>query len=311
MLMRTHANEAHQVEANQDLRGGTGGTGGAAGTGWTGAAPSLGLNVLGRFELIADGITIAVNPMAAKVLAFLVVRRRPTPRHIIASTLWPDRVDSRARANLRAAIWRMPAGCRPIVVDEGGILRVGANAVVDLDTFVNAGRRIIALGGGSLDEFPGLVDDALTMELLPGWDDDWVVAERERLRQLCLHCLEAISERLLHEGRAAEAVTAADAAVRLEPLRETAARALVEAHVAVGNVAEAHRVVVRYSLALDRELGLAPSARLTGLIPAPSPRNDGAVTAGPPSSTHANVSHPEGGLTRRRSDQRVAGARQR
>lgn len=271
--------------------------------------PVVELNLLGCFELIVNGRTVALNPVATRVLAYLVLRRKPTPRHLVAAALWPDRVDSRARANLRAAIWRMPAGCRSIVVDEAGILRVGPTTVVDLDQLLNASRRIIAHDGGSAEAFPGIVDDALTMELLPGWDDDWVVVERERLRQVWLHCLEALSECLLHEGRAAEATTAADTAVRMEPLRESAARALVEAHVAVGNIAEAHRVVSRYSAALHRELGLAPSDRLTGLLPAPAPTNDGAVTPRSSSSAHANVSGPYGRFSRRHRDQRVAGVR--
>ena len=34
------------------------------------------------------------------------------------------------------------------------------------------------------------------MDLLPGWYDDWVIFERERIRQWLLHALEGLSRRL-------------------------------------------------------------------------------------------------------------------
>ena len=46
----------------------------------------------------------------------------------------------------------------------------------------------------------GRLSEAL--DLLPGWYDDWVSAERERLRQRLLHAVEALGRRLTH-GRAA------------------------------------------------------------------------------------------------------------
>ena len=38
------------------------------------------------------------------------------------------------------------------------------------------------------------------MELLPGWYDDWVIFERERIRQQLLHALEILSRRLVSRG---------------------------------------------------------------------------------------------------------------
>jgi hypothetical protein len=39
-------------------------------------------------------------------------------------------------------------------------------------------------------------------DLLPAWDDDWLVLERERHRQLRLHALENLSARLSGEAGA-------------------------------------------------------------------------------------------------------------
>lgn len=52
-----------------------------------------------------------------------------------------------------------------------------------------------------------------------------LLIERERLRQLCLHALEALGERLLVAARIGEALEAVLAAVAMEPLRERASPA--------------------------------------------------------------------------------------
>jgi DNA-binding SARP family transcriptional activator len=78
-------------------------------------------------------------------------------------------------------------------------------------------------------------------ELLPGWYEDWVLVERERLRQLRMHALEALAEKLTEAGRYGVAMQAAYAAVRADPVRESAHRAVVRVHLAEGNVLEALR----------------------------------------------------------------------
>jgi DNA-binding SARP family transcriptional activator len=104
------------------------------------------------------------------------------------------------------------------------------------------------------------------MDLLPGWYDDWVIFERERIRQRLLHALEALSQRLVAAGRWADAVEAAISAVSADPLRESANRVLIEAHLAEGNLVEAHRAYERYRDTVRRELGVEPGERLATLV---------------------------------------------
>jgi DNA-binding SARP family transcriptional activator len=106
----------------------------------------------------------------------------------------------------------------------------------------------------------------LSADLLPDWYDDWVLLEAEDWRQLRLHALEALAGRLIALGRWGEAANAAGAAVRAEPLRESARAALIQAHLAVGNQSEAVREFTRYRTLLDAELGLAPTPRLHELL---------------------------------------------
>jgi DNA-binding SARP family transcriptional activator len=104
------------------------------------------------------------------------------------------------------------------------------------------------------------------LDLLPGWYEDWALLERERVRQRLLHAMEAQSRQLAQAGRYGQAVEAAMQAVGADPLRESAQRALVEAHLAEGNWMEARRSLDLYAELLDRELGASPGAEITALL---------------------------------------------
>ena len=93
-----------------------------------------------------------------------------------------------------------------------------------------------------------------------------MLLEAEDWRQLRLHALEALAVRLIALGRWGEAANAAGAAVRAEPLRESARAALIQAHLAEGNQSEAVREFTRYRTLLDAELGVAPTPRLHELL---------------------------------------------
>lgn len=51
-----------------------------------------------------------------------------------------------------------------------------------------------------------------------------------------------------------------------KPLRESAQRTLIEAHLAEDNWAEAQRILHAYRALLDRELGVSPSRELVRLV---------------------------------------------
>jgi DNA-binding SARP family transcriptional activator len=56
------------------------------------------------------------------------------------------------------------------------------------------------------------------------------------------------------------------AAVRLEPLRESATRVLIEVHLAEDNVVEAIRRLEFFRKSLASELGVEPSAELVAMV---------------------------------------------
>jgi DNA-binding SARP family transcriptional activator len=96
-------------------------------------------------------------------------------------------------------------------------------------------------------------------ELLPGWHDEWLLVEREELRQRQLHALEFGARRLIDRARYGEAILFLLAALRAEPLRESAHRLVIEAHLGEGNQSEARRQWQIYAHLVRERLGAAPS----------------------------------------------------
>ncbi len=222
------------------------------------------LRMLDGFRVVVDQETLSIPLSARRVVAFVALRGRCS-RAEVAGTLWPEVSDSKAQACLRTALWRLRQLSREPLITGDETLRLDEALDVDVNTLIAAIRRVINDGECGADQ--GLLPKLATMgELLPGWYDDWVLLGRERLRQLQLHALELTAQALTCEGRYAEAIEAAMAAVRLEPLRESATRVLIEVHLAEDNVVEAIRRLEFFRRSLASELGVEPTAELVELV---------------------------------------------
>src|SRR4051795_10446356 len=90
---------------------------------------------------------------------------------------------------------------RPGLVDpSGGALGLASGVRVDVREFRDWAKRVLDPTVAVDAVMPP--DMALRGELLPGWYEDWVLLERERLRQLRLYALEALAEELVYAGPA-------------------------------------------------------------------------------------------------------------
>jgi DNA-binding SARP family transcriptional activator len=196
-------------------------------------------------------------------VAFLALHPGQQRRSYVAGRLWPEVTEQRARANLRNSVWKSH-GAAPGLLECGGDT-IGLAASVDVDVTIM--RRVadaLLHHGASVD--PIAYADLFGEEILIGWDDDWALFERERLKQLSLHALEALSERCLESRAFASAIDAALLAVKLEPLRESAHRAVSRAHLVEGNPVQAWRQFHLYRDLLATDLGIAPSAAYWDLV---------------------------------------------
>jgi DNA-binding SARP family transcriptional activator len=228
----------------------------------------LDLCLLGGFELALKGEALAATIGSQRLVAFLALHNRQLPRGYVAGVLWPEVPTGRANANLRAGLWRLPEVCRRLVEQSTQHLQLATGVAVDLHSATALARRLLDRSHRCDErDLSEAARAELSAELLPTWyDDDWVLVERERFHQLRLHALEALCQRLTTAGRYGEAIDAGLAAVVAEPLRESAHRVLIKAHLTEGNYGEANR---QYELCRDLladELGVQPSNALRELV---------------------------------------------
>lgn len=221
------------------------------------------LRLLGGFQLIVDGAQVRLPVDAQRVLGYLALVPPGQPaqaRPRVAECLWLDASKRRSMASLRTALWRIRQVGDDIVHASRGTVWLDERVEVDVRRRLHADPDHPTPCGEDIDILRG--------DLLPGWQDDWLLLERERIRQLQLRALEAISRRLCKLGRYAEAADAAYAAIAGEPLRESAHAVLIDVFLAEGDVAQARRQLRCYADMLWTELAVRPSAALVERVAA-------------------------------------------
>ena len=228
-----------------------------------GASPvsTVRLELLDGFQLVVDDHPVNALNSAQRLLAFLALRG-PVARVVAAGTLWGDVPEEQALASLRTTMWRCNRTVRGLVAVAQTRLALASSVGVDVADLIRGAAVVLDGRLGGTAALPAL----RPMELLPGWYDDWVIFERERLRQLRLHALEAAAGRHAQDGQYAAALECALAAVRAEPLRESAHRAVITVHLAERNVNEAVRVYQEFRRLIVDELGIEPSEDLARLV---------------------------------------------
>jgi DNA-binding SARP family transcriptional activator len=227
--------------------------------------------VLGSFEMrLSDGAsgTDTAPPLTIderRLLAALAVAATPRATRSLSALLWPELSTDVALGTLLG----VRDSLAELVVEADGTLRLADWMEVDLTnalTLLRAWRRDpFGMTPAMLSELV----DALGQDLLPRWTEGWVVEERARLHRVRLHALESLCAQLTALGSHELAIRAGMHVVQTEPLCESARRALIEAHLAAGNVSEAIHQYEDF-VEICAKLGVAPSSDLSAFFP-PSP----------------------------------------
>ena len=222
---------------------------------------TLNVYLLGGFRLLYDGApaTTLNTSRLQSLLAYLILHgHAPQSRHSLAFLLWPNSTEAQAHTNLRTLVHRLrqalPEADRFLHADTQ-TLQWLSNAPFTLDVadFENA----ISFANSSTALRQAV--DLYRGDLLPGCYDDWVLPERERLRQTFGEALERL---LLLLERVQDYPTAIHYAHRLlwhDPLHETTYRHLMFLHALNGDRADALRVYQTCVAVLRRELAVEPS----------------------------------------------------
>jgi DNA-binding SARP family transcriptional activator len=201
---------------------------------------------------------LGVSPMlrlslpGRRIMAFLALRGEPVLRRAAAAELWPDLNEETGRANLRRALWSLPCGWVEAVGDE-----LLLNASTDIADAQDAAARALR---GEVLAFADI--ERLSQDVLPGWCEEWIIPAQERFRLLRVQALEAACRNLAAAQQFALATQAGASAVAAEPLRESAAEALIDAHIGQRNRFEAVQCFRALEKRLKTELGVAPHPAL-------------------------------------------------
>jgi DNA-binding SARP family transcriptional activator/ABC-type cobalamin/Fe3+-siderophores transport system ATPase subunit len=226
---------------------------------------TLRLTLLGGFEarLSTGGVLSLPARKAQALLAYLAARPGYAHRRDkLAALLWGDSGDAQARDGLRhalAALRRaLPATKPPILAIEGQTL-VLSPAVVEVD--VATFERCVAEGTPEALERAAAVYGG---DLLVGFDlneplfEDWLIPERERLRELALEVLARLLACQSKTGASERAIQTAVRLLALDPLQEAVHRALMRLYVRQGRRGAALKQYQRCVTVLQRELGAEP-----------------------------------------------------
>ena len=227
----------------------------------------LQIRLLGQFDIRLGGKRVMIPTRAAQSLFAYLVLTAGTPhrREKLAGTFWPDTTDDNARKNLRQELWR--------------IRKAFSAQQFSTDEYLIAEELTIAFNRSAqywLDvaqlERPEIDLESLTAnlslyqgELLPGFYEDWIMLERERVQSI----FETKMEQLLKQLVAAERWTAVQEQgerwLALGHTLEPAYRAMMLAYGARGDMAKVSSTYQRCMEELHEQFGLEPSAETRAL----------------------------------------------
>jgi DNA-binding SARP family transcriptional activator/predicted ATPase/Tfp pilus assembly protein PilF len=187
----------------------------------------LTLSLFGKLEISRDGQPIDgfISTKAEALLCYLALTRRPQDREVLAGLLWGDKPETKAKTSLRKVLSNLNQLLgEALIITRQTVTFNRADAYwLDVEVFEAALldpnpkhlqplREAIELYQGDfLEGFS--VRQALAFE-------EWLLAERERLRQLAIQTLHRLSTAYTIRGEYAAAIDYCNRLLALEPWRE-------------------------------------------------------------------------------------------
>lgn len=266
--------------------------------------PTLRISLLGDFLLLADDMpvtSVAVPRMRSLLVYLLLHRQAPQDRSHLAFLLWPDSSEAQAHTNLRKLLHQLrqafPQSEHFLFADKQTLQWRAATGSFTLDVeeleqaCAQAAQAERAGKTARQREALELALQAYRGDLLPGCYDEWLLLERERLRQVFLAAAQDLSALLEQEREYKAALSCTHQFLRHDPLHEATYRQLMRLHTLLGDRAAALRAYHTCARLLERELGAEPSAMTQEVYEALT-RSEHASESQPVSQTGQRVQAP-------------------
>jgi DNA-binding SARP family transcriptional activator len=240
---------------------------------WEDALSPLQIHLLGGFQLYKDNLPVLLNqPRQQLLLTYLLLRRHtPQSRQHLSFLFWPDSSDAQAQGNLRTLLNRLhrafPEVEHFLAVNARTIQwRADTPFILDVAQFEEAvAQATQAESAGPIEQMLAALEQAANGyrgDLLPGFYEDWLLAERERLSGIYRNTLERLIHLLESQRAYKEAIEYAQQLIHHDPLYEDGYQTLMRLQALAGDRSSALRTYQIGSARLQQELGVEPDLAL-------------------------------------------------
>ena len=239
--------------------------------------PGLRFRLFGKFTALHDAglLTGLEASKDQELLSYLLIHRdRPHSREALASMLWGETSTEKSKKYLRQALWHLHAALNSdaevLLVDHDWLsLNPCSSLWTDVSDFERAFATAEGIAGRQLDaEQAKALKNAVSLysdDLLPGYYQDWILFERERLQNMYLLMLDKLLVYLQFRGEYEVAQSYGATILRYDPARERTHRQLMHLYSLAGDRTSALRQFERCAQALKQELGVRPEKKTVEL----------------------------------------------
>jgi DNA-binding SARP family transcriptional activator len=208
-----------------------------------------------------------LRPRAQRLLVYLLLHRKnPIPRKNLAFTLWPDMTEPESLGMLRRAL----SDLRTSLPDgEGWVLTTrdrinwNSSASVWLDAEVFEDQIHKADSESLLQAI-----ELYTGDLLRDMDEEWLIPERERYRQMQFEALRKLARHYRSQQSYSAALEYTRRALLLDPLSESVYQDRIKLLFFAGGRAAALAEYERLKALFEEELGVEPMEETRALVEA-------------------------------------------
>ncbi len=236
---------------------------------------SLNVHLLGDPRVVCNELAVEsrLPHSTLLLLAYLLIyRNRHHSRDSLAGLFWGDHAQPQARNCLNTAIWRLRSVLEPKGTPRGTFLVAMPSGAVgfNVDNALWLDVAIFETQLGLLLAQPVqtmAADDAASLasalglytgDLLDGAYDDWVLRERERLRNMYLNGLGRLMSYHHHQRNFEASLACGQQILQQDPVREDVHRELMRIYLESGQRALAVRQFEVCRQVLASELSIAP-----------------------------------------------------
>jgi DNA-binding SARP family transcriptional activator len=213
------------------------------------------------------------------LLAFLGTRRaQPVSKAQLVDAIWGSRTPPSAETAINALVSKLRAAQRRLgvprphgIASDGGTYQfVVPSAWIDVeDARIAIDQAEGALRGDALSKAWAFANVAAAITRQPFLADEerpWVHQQRAELQRIWRRALLVLSAVSVRHGEHGLGIQHAAEALSAEPFDELACQALMRAHAAAGNRAEALRVFANCRTLFRDELGAEPSQQTAAVF---------------------------------------------